>query len=80
MDDDDDEEKRIVLSPLLQKLQQIKTLKERLANGDKLEVEQLDKIKREAELAEELENLRLWREEEDGERFLLYFSTKTTIC
>ena len=59
MDDDDDEEKRIVLSPLLQKLQQIKTLKERLANGDKLEVEQLDKIKREAELAEELENLRL---------------------
>ncbi|UJR15406.1 hypothetical protein I4U23_002353 [Adineta vaga] len=41
------------------KLQQIKGLKERLANGDKLEVDQLEKIKRENELIEELETLRL---------------------
>jgi uncharacterized protein with WD repeat len=34
-------------------------LKERLANGDKLEVDQLEKIKRENELIEEMENLRL---------------------
>jgi uncharacterized protein with WD repeat len=34
-------------------------LKEKLANGDKLEVDQLEKIKRENELIEEMENLRL---------------------
>lgn len=44
---------------MIQKLQQIKGLKERLANGDKLEVDQLEKIKRENEFIEELENLRL---------------------
>jgi uncharacterized protein with WD repeat len=43
----------------IQKLQQIKGLKEKLANGDKLEVDQIEKINRENELIEEMENLRL---------------------
>jgi translation initiation factor 2A len=54
-----DLEKDKKIKQIHKKLQQIKGLKERLANGDKLEVDQLEKIKRENELIEEMENLRL---------------------
>ncbi|CAF2048521.1 unnamed protein product [Rotaria magnacalcarata] len=54
-----DLEKDKKIKNIHKKLQQIKGLKERLANGDKLEVDQMEKVKRENELIEELENLRL---------------------
>ncbi|CAF1592735.1 unnamed protein product, partial [Didymodactylos carnosus] len=41
------------------KLQQIKGLKEKQTNGENLAVDQIEKIKRENELALELDNLRL---------------------
>lgn len=46
-----------VCSFLLQKLDQISKLKEQLSAGKQLEINQLDKIKKEAELIKELEEL-----------------------
>jgi len=54
-----DLEKDKKIKNIHKKLQEIKTLKQRLANGDKLEVDQLAKIKREDDLTEEMEKLRL---------------------
>jgi len=43
-----------------QKLDQISKLKEQLKAGKQLEINQLDKIKKEDELLKELEELTLW--------------------
>ena len=55
-----DPEKDKKIRKINDKLTQIAKLKEQVKSGKQLEVNQLEKIKKESELLEELKSLRLW--------------------